>query len=123
MDFRIAATALALLLGSQMAQADSYSQCMKTANTTVAMRDCSGAEYKRQDTRLNQAYKAAMGTLEKPQQDKLREAQRQWVKYRDANCGVYYSLTGGTIDQLNGSGCEVDMTRQRADELEKMPQT
>lgn len=120
MNPRILASALVLLGASQLAQADSYSQCMKTANTTVAMRDCSGAELKRQDVRLNQTYKSAMGSLEQPQQDKLREAQRAWVKYRDANCGMYYGLTGGTIDQLNGAGCEVDMTKQRADELEKL---
>ncbi|MHA6197224.1 lysozyme inhibitor LprI family protein [Pseudomonas wadenswilerensis] len=120
MNPRILASALVLLGASSLAQADSYSQCMKTANTTVAMRDCTGAELKRQDTRLNQSYKSAMGSLEQPQQDKLREAQRAWVKYRDANCGMYYGLTGGTIDQLNGAGCEVDMTRQRADELEKL---
>ncbi|MFD2644225.1 lysozyme inhibitor LprI family protein [Pseudomonas japonica] len=117
---RILASVLALLGASQMAQADSYSQCMQGANTTVAMRDCSGAELKRQDTRLNQTYKQAMASLEAEQQGKLRDAQRLWVKYRDANCGMYYGLTGGTIDQLNGAGCEVDMTRQRADELEKL---
>lgn len=123
MNPKIYLAALALLLGSQMAQADTYSQCMKTANTTADMNDCSGAEYKRQDTRLNAAYKTAMASLEQPQQEKLRDAQRQWVKYRDANCAVYYTLTGGTIDLLNGAGCELDMTRQRADELEKLPQT
>lgn len=47
MNPRIHLAALALLLGSQMAQADTYSQCMKTANTTADMNDCSGAEYKR----------------------------------------------------------------------------
>ncbi|MDR0277211.1 MAG: lysozyme inhibitor LprI family protein [Paucimonas sp.] len=120
MNPRILTAALVLLGASQIAQADSYSQCMQAANTTVAMRDCSGAELKRQDTRLNQAYKSTMNSLEQPQQDKLREAQRAWVKYRDANCGMYYGLTGGTIDQLNGSGCQVDMTKQRADELEKL---
>lgn len=117
---RILATALVLLGASQLAQADSYGQCMKGANTTVAMRDCAGAELKRQDTRLNQSYKTAMNSLEQPQQVKLRDAQRAWVKYRDANCTMYYGMTGGTIDQLNGSGCEVDMTKQRADELEKL---
>ncbi|MFJ4373583.1 lysozyme inhibitor LprI family protein [Pseudomonas japonica] len=120
MNPRILASALALLGASPMAQADSYSQCMKGAASTVAMRDCSGVELKRQDSRLNQAYKQAMASLEAEQQGKLRDAQRLWVKYRDANCGMYYGLTGGTIDQLNGAGCEVDMTKQRADELEKL---
>jgi uncharacterized protein YecT (DUF1311 family) len=122
MKLPILASALVLLVGSQVAQADSYSQCMKGANTTVAMRDCSGAELKRQDDRLNQNYKKAIGSLEEEQKGKLRDAQRKWVAYRDANCGMYYTMTGGTIDQLNGIGCEVDMTRQRAGELENLPE-
>jgi len=122
MKTTIFAAALALLAGCQVAHADSYSQCLKGANTTVDMRECSGAELKRQDDRLNQNYKAAMGSLEEEQKGKLRDAQRKWVAYRDANCGLYYVMTGGTMDQLNGSGCMVDMTRQRADELGNMQQ-
>ncbi|MEG1042572.1 MAG: lysozyme inhibitor LprI family protein [Pseudomonas sp.] len=99
---------------------DAYSQCMNTAQTTLAMNDCNGAEIKRQDTRLNAAYKSAMAGLEAEQQGKLRDAQRQWIKYRDANCKLYYSLTGGTIDQLNGAGCVLEMTKARADELLKL---
>jgi len=121
MNLRTLATALVLLGGSQLAHADSYSQCMKGANTTAAMRECSGAELKRQDDRLNQNYKKAMDSLEEEQKGKLRDAQRKWVAYRDANCGMYYTMTGGTIDQLNGIGCEVDMTKQRAGELENLP--
>lgn len=121
MNLRILAAALVLLGGSQMALADSYSQCMNGANTTAAMRECSGAELKRQDNRLNRNYKKAMNSLEQEQKDKLRDAQRKWVAYRDANCAMYYGLTGGTIDQLNGVGCEVDMTKQRAGELENLP--
>lgn len=114
--------ALALLAASPLAQADNYSQCMKGASTTAAMSECSGAELKRQDDRLNQNYKAAMGSLGEEQKGKLRDAQRKWVAYRDANCGMYYSMTGGTIDRLNGIGCEVDMTKQRAGELENLPE-
>lgn len=122
MSPKIFAATLVLLAGSPMAQADSYSQCMKGAMTTVAMHECSEAEWKRQDDRLNQNYKKAMSGLGEQQKGTLRDAQRKWVAYRDANCEMYYSLTGGTMDQLNGSGCRVDMTRQRADELEKLPQ-
>ena len=110
---------------SSIAQAqDEYSQaysaCMKTAESTLAMNNCNGAEIKRQDSRLNSAYKKAMAGLEGPQQTQLREAQRAWIKYRDTNCKLYYSLTGGTIDQLNGAGCVLDMTKARADELSSL---
>ncbi|PSS58094.1 lysozyme inhibitor LprI family protein [Pseudomonas sp. BBP2017] len=105
-----------------VAQNDSpaYSQCMQTAQTTLDMNNCNGAEIKRQDARLNSAYKKAKAALEPAQQAKLLDAQRLWIKYRDANCKLYYSLTGGTIDQLNGAGCVLDMTKARADELLKL---
>ena len=81
MNLRTFVSALVLLGGSQLAQADSYSQCMQGANTTAAMRECSGAELQRQDDRLNQNYKKAMGSLEEEQKGKLRDAQRKWVAY------------------------------------------
>lgn len=110
-----------LVAASPFASAqDDYSQCMQGAQTTLDMNNCNGAEIKRQDTRLNVAYKKAMAGLEAQQQGKLRDAQRAWIKYRDANCGLYFSLTGGTIDQLNGAGCMLEMTKARADELNKL---
>ncbi|CAI8798997.1 LprI domain-containing protein [Pseudomonas donghuensis] len=116
-----------LVCGSSIAQAQdeyspAYTACMKTAESTLAMNNCNGAEIKRQDSRLNSAYKKAMAALEGPQQTQLREAQRAWIKYRDANCNLYYSLTGGTIDQLNGAGCILGSTRDRADELQALLQ-
>ena len=105
-----------------VAQSDSpaYSQCMQTAQSTLDMNNCNGAEIERQDARLNSAYKKAIAALEPAQQTQLRDAQRLWIKYRDANCKLYFSLTGGTIDQLNGAGCVLDMTKARADELLKL---
>ena len=104
------------------AQNDSpaYSQCMQTAETTLDMSNCQGAELKREDARLNSAYKKAKAGLDPAQQAKLLDAQRLWIKYRDANCKVYYSLTGGTIDQINGASCLLKMTKARADELLKL---
>ncbi|WP_191832344.1 lysozyme inhibitor LprI family protein [Pseudomonas fluorescens] len=105
-----------------VAQSDSpaYSQCMQTAQSTLDMNNCNVAEIERQDARLNSEYKKAKAALEPTQQTQLLEAQRLWIKYRDANCKLYYSLTGGTIDQLNGAGCVLDMTKARADELLKL---
>lgn len=44
-----------------------YSQCMEqSGGVTAAMVECITAEYKRQDTRLNQAYKALSKDLSAP---------------------------------------------------------
>lgn len=120
----LAFTLLAVVAPFAVAQNDSpaYSQCMETAQSTLDMNNCNGAEIERQDARLNSVYKRAKAALEPAQQTQLLEAQRLWIKYRDANCKVYFNLTGGTIDQLNGAGCLLDMTKARADELATLSQ-
>jgi uncharacterized protein YecT (DUF1311 family) len=49
----------------------------------------------------------------------LVEAQRAWIKYRNANCGYYFSLAqGGTAGSLYGVSCQWRMTKERAEELD-----
>lgn len=96
-----------------------YDACVeKSGGVTFDMVECSNAELSRQDSRLNRAYKSAMSVLTEERKVRLREAQRLWIKFRDADCGIYYNLSGGTMDMINGSGCELSMTQERADALE-----
>lgn len=114
---------VALSAGADEGYSASYSACVsKAEGETSGLVDCSNEELARQDARLNKAYKTAMGVLSAENKQKLLDAQRLWVKFRDADCGVYYSLTGGTMDMLNGSGCELAMTKERAESLEWVAQ-
>lgn len=115
----LAVTLMSAIAPFASAQSDSaaYNQCIQIATNTVATVDCIGAETEQQDARLNTAYKTAMAAFEPAQQAQLRDAQRAWIKYRDANCGMYYRLTGGTMDQINGASCVLEMTKTRATEL------
>lgn len=100
-----------------------YSACMEKSNgVTVEMVNCIGAETKRQDTRLNKAYKDLMATLSPARKKQLQDAQRLWVKYRDANCNFYADPEGGTIVQVTTSDCFMDATARRAKELEQLKQ-
>lgn len=95
-----------------------YSACMdESGGVTMNMLDCIGSETEQQDARLNQNYKAAMQALTPTQQTQLRDAQRLWIKFRDADCALLGSLTGGSIDRINSTSCFLDMTKQRADDL------
>jgi len=97
----------------------SYTACMdKSEGITANMNDCNGAELKRQDARLNTQYQRALASLTAEKKTELRDAQRLWLKYKNAHCGMLYSLSGGSMDSLFGLGCELDMTRERADTLE-----
>lgn len=116
--------ALTLALGTPpLAHAEgtskAYGLCMEQAGgVTMDTINCISAEHEQQDLRLNQAYKALTARLTPERKAQLLEAQRLWLKYREANCNYIGSLTGGTMDSINSNACFLDMTVERADQLE-----
>ncbi|MDZ5603313.1 lysozyme inhibitor LprI family protein [Pseudomonas sp. RP23018S] len=117
-------TGAVLLLAVSCAHAaddsPAYTQCMDTASSTSLMSTCIQTETQAQDARLNQAYKQLMGKLDAQQKKGLREIQRSWMAYRDANCSFHGSLDNGTLSRVNATMCVKDLTRDRAAELEQM---
>ncbi len=100
-----------------------YSACMDASGgVTVAMLECIATETERQDSRLNRAYKDVMGQLSAERKQQLRQAQRLWIKYRDANCGFYADPDGGILATVNASDCIRSETTARANELEGFKQ-
>lgn len=96
-----------------------FSICIdNSGGVTVDMLDCIGAETKRQDTRLNNAYKDVMAQLSPPRKKQLQEAQRDWIRYRDANCNFYADPDGGTMASVSSNSCFMSATASRAKELE-----
>ena len=116
---------LSIVGASQMAQANEsnlskqFNGCMdKAGGVTTSMVECIVAETKLQDVRLNKAYKNLTNTLDTTRKKELQDTQRLWIKYRDANCKFYYDPDGGSIVRVTSAGCFMDMTAERADELE-----
>ncbi|MEL7560480.1 lysozyme inhibitor LprI family protein [Stutzerimonas chloritidismutans] len=120
----LAIAAITLSAGVQAADdgySTTYSAFMdESGGVTINMLDCMGSETEQQDARLNQNYKAAMQSLTPAQQTQLRDAQRLWIKFRDADCDLLGSLTGGSIDRISSASCFMDMTKQRADDLARL---
>lgn len=85
--------------------------------STVEIVDCVDAKTKVWNDRLNRAYQALPQRLDPAQRGPLKDAQRLWIKYRDANCGFYASQEG-TIRQVQAAECMRSMTQDRALELE-----
>lgn len=100
---------------AEMSDAD-YPPCGDKLNTLEIV-VCINAETKIWDDRLNKAYKTLPRRIEPRQRGPLKDAQRLWLKYRDANCAFYYSQEG-TIRQIEGAECMRSMTKDRAIELE-----
>ena len=97
-----------------------YGICMDRSNgSTGPMLDCIGAELERQDKKLNRYYKKAMAGLDENRKKKLREAQRAWIKMRDADCEVLFSGEG-SISRINAGGHRLDLTADRAKFLQSL---
>ena len=87
---------------------------------TSNMLDCIGAETKVQDAQLNKAYKDVIAKLEVSRKKSLQEAQRSWLKFRDANCHFYADPDGGTIASVVSNDCFMSTTASRAKEIENI---
>jgi uncharacterized protein YecT (DUF1311 family) len=98
-----------------------FSKCMDhSGTTTLGMKECISAEEKKQDARLNKAYSAAMKSLTPKRQKELKDVQRAWIKYRDAECTFLYDPDGGTLAGVVSADCFMQKTAQRATELESL---
>lgn len=85
---------------------------------TVALATCYSEHAAVWGKRLQAAYPDALDHVEGPQRKALARAQRAWVKYRDATC-QFYNLTPGSIHYIQSAYCMLDLTRNRALELEE----
>ena len=98
-----------------------YSGCIDRSNgVTSEMLDCISAEFSRQDARLNENYKRLMSKLSSKRKEGLLEAQRAWIKFRDANCDFYYDPESGSAAHLASTSCMLNATADRATELESL---
>lgn len=92
----------------------------KAAGVHPEMMDCLSAEYDRQDKRLNTAYKKAMSGLTTERKKKLRDAQRAWIAFKEANAAFMDDPDGGQIARLDSLDWNVRATASRAKELEQI---
>jgi uncharacterized protein YecT (DUF1311 family) len=114
---RIALIAAVALLGAAVfAIAGEQGNPGDCAGSTPEMVDCLMAQHAHWDKQLTIAYQQAMKDAVPAQKEKLREAERAWIKYRDANCG-YYAAGEGSIARIDAAACMLNMTQKRAEEL------
>lgn len=101
--------------------------------TTLGMVNCAGRETAAWDVLLNEEYQATRAWAEEadaaeagsPQfaraAEALRDAQRAWIGFRDAECGLAYALWGsGSMRTIAGANCLLSMTAERTVTLRAM---
>ena len=94
--------------------------------TSCAEQDCQAV-----DARLTTAYKAAVAVMKQVDANlaiadqgaalALRDGERGWIVYRDANCAAEaWAFHGGSAEPVVIHVCRARVTAARADELETM---
>ncbi len=80
---------------------------------------CASADFKKADTELNAAYAVVHARLSKAGQKRLRDAERAWISYRDAECMFRSSGDdGGSAAVMVDLQCQAELIYQRAKYLE-----
>ena len=72
------------------------------------------------DNELNKNFKTLLGLLTAVQKEKLKEVQRQWIKYRDKELEFsrsYYNQMQGTMWIPVAAQTRLNLTKQRAEDL------
>lgn len=84
-------------------------------NSTQGQVACIRAEAKQWDALLTTEYRALLAGLPPATVAKVREAQRQWLALRDADCALpALLLEGGTMAQPIAAACYQRRTAERA---------
>jgi len=88
--------------------------------TTQGMTECIVKAADSWDKELNKNYKILLGFLTEEQKEKLKESQRQWIKYRDNELEFsrsFYTQMQGTMWIPVAAQTRLNLTKQRAEEL------
>ncbi len=90
-------------------------------STTFDETNCFAAALKKSDLRLNGLYRRVQTVVDGDELTKLKEAQRLWIQFRDANCSAEDEMyDGGSAASMVKLACLEAMTRHRTQELQDM---
>lgn len=96
-----------------------------TSGVTVDIVECQNHDYQQADALLSVAYKRAMGSAKSYDKsgalaNKLRDAQRAWIKFRDADCEAQRAVyEGGTMGAVVLNGCMLSHVKTRTKDLQE----
>lgn len=111
----------ALTLSSTLAISSSAQDVKcNPAGNTVEMRKCASDSYAAADKKLNQVYQQHISKLSGEYKNRLIQAQRAWITFRDTTCNFEagYAL-GGTLEPLLYARCLGRVTSERTAYLQQ----
>jgi uncharacterized protein YecT (DUF1311 family) len=85
------------------------------AQTQLELNEKASTDYKKADIQLNIQYKKLLNLLgDSKDKERLRQAQRSWIQYRDAHCTLAESAyEGGSLQPLIYFNAMKELTEQR----------
>ena len=113
----IAVACMALWAQPLQAEANAEENC-DDRKSTADIVECLATQTAVWERRLNTAYQKLINDLPARRRDRLRNAQRLWLQFRDANC-AYFATRAGTIARVDTGQCALRLTAARAIELEE----
>ena len=124
------------LAAPQQTRAEEYHCATPETQSQLEMNMCAELDFERADAALNAAWREAIAAARaadreidrqsdrRPTEEaKMREAQRAWLLFRDAQCTVegYAESRGGSMEPMVYSGCRARLTRERTAQLRPQP--
>ena len=93
--------------------------CSK-AVVQMDLNTCADQEYHVWDKKLNDAYRAASAQEDAKGRELLKQSERAWIAYRDAECAYQANASeGGSIQPMEYSNCLTEKTKARIKELQR----
>lgn len=102
------------------------SKCLDGEMSTQGMVECYGAAYESWDAALNATYGSVMKTLSAEEGAALKEAQRAWIRFRDAESTFLASLLTpdrGTMMRITVNAMMTEVVKQRVLALRSLEET
>jgi uncharacterized protein YecT (DUF1311 family) len=116
----VPAVVLALPFLHQPATAQGRAPALDCRNgPQTELNECAATDFRTADAKVNAAYQAITRRLaDDPARRSLVEAQRAWIRLRDAECAFDTNIyEGGSIRPMMFSECRRRMTEQRTADL------
>lgn len=101
----------------QINYSESFKQCVDSDKARGSFGECYYEELKLWDKKLNVQYQKWLSTY--PDYKELKDSQRLWIKFRDANCEFLKDEPTG-IPAVSKVQCLLEMTVLRSNELDRM---
>ena len=112
--------ALLLLIVPAALRAQDEVSCAEQ-RTQLDMNQCAAIEFARVDSVLNVVWQEVIGEVEEHRVPMLRQAQREWIQLRDAECTFQAAeFEGGSMAPMVFANCLTFQTRERVAYLRRV---